>query len=128
MAAQFRKTRKAAQVQVRPSGEKFFEGSLTLSTVRKETAAAASKIMANNKNTPVNPEPASANLTLAVRPRKRLTITCSRPPFPDFATAWYRTAVATVRDLTTSKVFSVKGRRAISRKNAKKLLPRYRQL
>ena len=41
---------------------------------------------------------------------------------------WYRTAVASVRGLTTSKVLSTEELRAINRSNAERLLPRYRKL
>jgi hypothetical protein len=47
MPARFRKTRKAAEVQVRPSEGDFFEGS----TARKEIAPPENEIIANNKNT-----------------------------------------------------------------------------
>ncbi len=40
---------------------------------------------------------------------------------------WYRTAVDSVRGLTTSKVFSAEELRAISRTNAERILPRYRK-
>ena len=40
---------------------------------------------------------------------------------------WYRTAVESVRGLTTSKVFSAEELRAISRTNAERILPRYRK-
>ena len=40
---------------------------------------------------------------------------------------WYRTAVESVRGLTTSKVFSAEELRAINRTNAERLLPRYRK-
>lgn len=39
---------------------------------------------------------------------------------------WYRTAVDTVRGLTTSKVFDAAELRAIERANAERILPRYR--
>ena len=38
---------------------------------------------------------------------------------------WYRTAVESVRGLTTSKVFSAQELRAINRANAEKILPKY---
>jgi predicted TIM-barrel fold metal-dependent hydrolase len=41
---------------------------------------------------------------------------------------WYRTAVESVRGLTTSKVFSAEELRAISRANAERILPRYRKI
>ena len=41
---------------------------------------------------------------------------------------WYRTAVESVRGLTTSKVFSAQELRAINRTNAERILPRYRSL
>jgi predicted TIM-barrel fold metal-dependent hydrolase len=41
---------------------------------------------------------------------------------------WYRTAVDSVRGLTTSKVFNAEELRAINRTNAERLLPRYRKL
>jgi 6-methylsalicylate decarboxylase len=41
---------------------------------------------------------------------------------------WYRTAVESVRGLTTSKVFSAQELRAINRTNAERILPRYRKL
>jgi 6-methylsalicylate decarboxylase len=41
---------------------------------------------------------------------------------------WYRTAVESVRGLTTSKVFNAEELRAINRTNAEKLLPRYRKV
>jgi len=40
---------------------------------------------------------------------------------------WYRTAVESVRGLTTSKVFSEEELRAINRTNAERILPRYRK-
>ncbi len=40
---------------------------------------------------------------------------------------WYRTAVESVRGLTTSKVFSAEELRAINRTNAERILPRYRK-
>jgi 6-methylsalicylate decarboxylase len=40
---------------------------------------------------------------------------------------WYRTAVESVRGLTTSKVFSDEELRAINRTNAERILPRYRK-
>jgi predicted TIM-barrel fold metal-dependent hydrolase len=40
---------------------------------------------------------------------------------------WYRTAVESVRGLTTSKVFSAEELRAVNRTNAERLLPHYRK-
>jgi predicted TIM-barrel fold metal-dependent hydrolase len=40
---------------------------------------------------------------------------------------WYRTAVDSVRGLTTSKIFSADELRAINRTNAERILPRYRK-
>jgi predicted TIM-barrel fold metal-dependent hydrolase len=40
---------------------------------------------------------------------------------------WYRTAVESVRGLTTSKVFDAQELRAINRGNAERILPRYRK-
>lgn len=41
---------------------------------------------------------------------------------------WYRTAVESVRGLTTSKVFNAEELRAINRGNAERILPRYRHI
>jgi len=41
---------------------------------------------------------------------------------------WYRTAVESVRGLTTSKVFSTEELRAINRTNAERILPHYRKV
>lgn len=41
---------------------------------------------------------------------------------------WYRTAVESVRGLTTSKVFNAEELRAINRGNAERILPRYRHV
>jgi predicted TIM-barrel fold metal-dependent hydrolase len=40
---------------------------------------------------------------------------------------WYRTAVESIRGLTTSKVFNAQELRAIQRGNAERILPRYRK-
>jgi predicted TIM-barrel fold metal-dependent hydrolase len=41
---------------------------------------------------------------------------------------WYRTAVESVRGLTTSKIFDAQELRAINRTNAERILPRYRNV
>lgn len=41
---------------------------------------------------------------------------------------WYRTAVESVRGLTTSKIFSAEELRAVNRTNAERILPRYRKV